>query len=234
MEQGCQNLSATSGRDALQAMKVFLGDTRGKGVAFLRERGWGRMFAKDRTIGPLYPFERWAFDNGAFEAYRKGFPFPEEIFLKRLDAALKVNSDPTVAVVPDKVAKGMESLEFSLRWRERLPDFWPWYLAVQDGMTHDAVLEVAHLFAGIFLGGTDRFKWRAYSWCRLAHFCDKPFHYGRAGTLSKLRHAFHIDADSLDSNFPLWTKQRRQTFADELLALQNQDAPRFEFATESK
>jgi hypothetical protein len=168
------------------------------------------MFAKDRRIGPLYPFERWAFDNGAFEAWTKGQPFPETVF---------VNSDPTVAVVPDKVAGGMESLEFSLRWRERLPDFWPWYLAVQDDMPREAVLKAAHVFNGIFLGGTDKFKLTAYGWCRLAHFCDKPFHYGRAGTLTKVRHAWNVGADSLDSNFPLWTTPRKMQFRDECNAL---------------
>ena len=201
-------------------MKIFLGDTRGKTVRFLEEHGWGRMFAKDRSIEPLYPFEKWGFDNGAFEAWKSGQPFPEAVFLKRLDAALKVNSDPVVAVVPDKVAKGIESLEFSLRWREKLPNFWPWYLAVQDGMTHDAVLKVTHIFNGIFLGGTDKFKLEAYGWCRLAHFCDKPFHYGRAGTLRKVRHAWNIGADSLDSTFPLWTKARMFTLRDELAALE--------------
>jgi len=188
------------------------------------------MFARDRAIGPLYPFERWAFDNGAYEAWTKGLPFPETVFLKRLDSALKINSDPTIAVVPDKVARGIESLEFSLRWLERLPRFWPWYLAVQDDMTHSAVLKVAHLFSGIFLGGTDDFKLTAYGWCRLAHSCDKPFHYGRAGTLRKVRHAWNIDSDSIDSNFPLWTKKRMITLRDELAALERNESGRMPYA----
>lgn len=43
--------------------------------------------------------------------------------------------------------------------------------------------------------------------CVVAHRHLKPFHYGRAGTLRKLQHAFAIGANSLDSSFPLWTKE---------------------------
>lgn len=201
-------------------MKILLGDTRSKRILrFLNAHGWGRMFA---TVRPTPEHcEPWGFDNGAFDAAKKKKPFPEKKFMRRLEAALKVNSDPLVAVCPDIVAGGMESLEFSLRWKEKLPDFWPWYLAVQDNMAYDAVRNVAHLFSGIFLGGTDKFKLTAYRWSRLAHFCDKPFHYGRAGTLHKIRHAWDVGADSLDSNFPLWSVKRLETFRDEWNALKH-------------
>jgi len=196
-------------------VKILLGDTRSKkNVAFLESHGWGRMFAGDRPIAKLYPYEPWGFDNGAFVAWTKGESFPETVFLNRLDAALKVPTDPIVAICPDIVAGGLKSLEFSLEWLYRLPTFWPWYLAVQDGMDHDSVMEVAHMFSGIFLGGTDKFKLTAYGWSRLAHRCDKKFHYGRAGTLRKLAHAHSVEADSLDTNFPLWTTKRMYVFRD--------------------
>jgi len=203
-------------------VKVLLGDTRSKrNLAFLHKHGWGRMFA---TVRPTPErFEPWGFDNGAFVAWTKGLQFPESSFLKRLDEALKVASDPILAVCPDIVAGGMRSLEFSVSWLQRLPSWWPWYLAVQDGMTPEAVLEVAHLFSGIFLGGTDKFKRTAYRWARLAHFADKKFHYGRAGTLRKIRHAWNVEADSLDSNFPLWNVARLEMFRDEWKALQREE-----------
>jgi hypothetical protein len=208
-------------------MKILLGDTRSKkNVSFLQDHGWGRMFATDRSI-PLYPYEPWGFDNGAFVAWTNGEQFPEETFLKRLDKALLVPSDPIVAVCPDIVAGGMESLEFSVRWLERLPSYWPWYLAVQDGMTHNAVTEVAHLFSGIFLGGTDKFKRTAYGWSRLAHCCDKKFHYGRAGTLRKLAHAHAVESDSVDSTFPLWSNSRMLTFRDHDIAIRSGEQARF-------
>ncbi len=182
------------------------------------------MFASDRPFPPFYyPSEVWGFDNGAFVAWTRGNQFPEGVFLRRLDAALRVESDPGVAVCPDIVAGGLRSLEFSVNWLKRLPSSWPWYLAVQDGMTRDAVLEVVHLFAGVFLGGTDRFKLTAYHWSRLAHSAGKKFHYGRAGTLRKIRHAYAVEADSLDSNFPLWTVDRMRVFRDEQMALERQE-----------
>ena len=206
-------------------MKILLGDTRSRKNQYLFQmNGWGRMFASDRPFPPFYyAYEPWGFDNGAFVAWTRGNQFPEKVFLKRLDAALRVETDPAVAVCPDIVAGGLRSLEFSVNWLKRLPSWWPWYLAVQDGMTQDAVLDVAHLFAGIFLGGTDRFKLTAYHWSRLAHFADKKFHYGRAGTLRKIRHAYAVEADSLDSNFPLWTVDRMRVFRDEQMALETEE-----------
>src|SRR5437660_7980992 len=111
-------------------MRILLGDTRSKkNLAFMREHGWGRMFA---TVKPTpQEFEPWGFDNGAFTAWLHGEAFPESIFLVRLDEAIKVNSDPHVAVCPDIVSGGMKSLDFSLHWLRRLPSYWPWYLAVQ-------------------------------------------------------------------------------------------------------
>ena len=127
---------------------------------------------------------------------------------------MRTGSDPLLAVVPDIVAGGQRSLDFSLGWVMRLPHSWPWYLAVQDGMETNNVEDSLHLFSGIFLGGTDRFKRTAYRWCHLAHSHQKRFHYGRAGTIAKLVHAKKIGADSLDSAFPLWTSERLEVFAN--------------------
>jgi hypothetical protein len=205
-----------------EAVKILLGDARGKtALKFIREHGWGRMFA---TVRPTpQEFEPWGFDNGAFVAWKRSKPFPKDTFLRRLDKALKVNSDPIVAVCPDIVAGGSRSLDFSCAWLERLPSFWPWYLAVQDGMTQQDVFQVLHLFSGVFLGGTDRFKLTAYRLSQFAHSFDKRFHYGRAGTLRKIRHAWKVEADSVDSNFPLWTVKRLGIFRDEWKALQREE-----------
>jgi hypothetical protein len=192
-------------------MKIMVGDTRSrKNIALLKAWGWGRMFAT-RPATP-YEFEPWGFDNGAYVAWTRGESFPADQFLRRLDAAEKVNSDPIIAVVPDIVAGGRNSLEFSLGWRLQLRNSWPWYLAVQDGMSTAEVSEVLHFFCGIFLGGTDKFKLTAQRWSDLAHGCGRKFHYGRAGTLRKLQHAHAVEADSCDSNFPLWTCERMDMF----------------------
>lgn len=91
------------------------------------------------------------------------------------------------------------------------------YLAVQDGMKREHVEGIIRAgWAGIFLGGTDKFKREtAFQWCEMAHEFGLKFHYARAGTLRKLEHAKLIKADSLDSNFPLWTKARTERFVDQ-------------------
>jgi len=161
-----------------------------------------------------YPSERWGFDNGAYGAWLRGEKFPEAAFLRRLDRAHQTALEPYLAVCPDIVAGGLRSLEFSLSWRmsRKLPSTWPWYLAIQDGMTHEAVEQAGRLFDGLFLGGTDGFKLRAYSWKKLADQHGLKFHYGRAGTRTKLQHAYEIRANSLDSSFPLWTRERMKLF----------------------
>lgn len=175
----------------------------------IKQLGWGRMFCQ-RAITP-YPGESHGFDNGAFLDWKAGRRFSENRFLAKYEEAKKFHQ-PYLAVVPDLVARGAESLEHSLGWRVRLND-WPWYLAVQDGMTIEGVRDVLPLFSGIFLGGTDKFKLGAFKWCELAHSEGKPFHYARAGTITKLRHAIKIEADSIDSSFPLWTHARFDRFA---------------------
>ena len=193
---------------------VLVGETRSRAnIAALAKLQWGRMFVTQRPTP--FPFERWGFDNGAFIAWRNGQPFPESDFLRRVEVAERTNSEPILAVVPDIVAGGCTSLQFSTSWRMsgRLPEEWPWYLAVQDGMTVADVAPVLHLFSGIFLGGTDRFKATAYRWCQLAHSHQKRFHYARASTPGKLLSAHRVGADSCDSAFPLWTAARMRVFS---------------------
>lgn len=206
---------------------ILLGDTRSRSnVAMLQKHRWGRIVV-EKNPKP-FPFERWGFDNAAFGAFLRGMPFPEDAFCRRLDVAMECPIDPYMAVCPDIVCGGMRSLEFSVEWRMKLPGRFPWYLAVQDGMGFDDVSAVMHLFAGVFLGGSDSFKRQAWAWREFAHAHLKKFHYGRAGTLTKLQHAFSVGSDSLDSSFPLWSQERMQRFVWTFEGLGMQ-AP-FEFA----
>ena len=192
---------------------VLVGDTRSRSnIEILKANGWGRMCV-EKPPKP-YPFEKWGFDNGAFGAFCRGLPFPESDFLRRMEAAAVAPVDPYLAVTPDIVAGGCASLQFSAAWRmgHRLNEDWPWYLAVQDGMTVADVEPHLHLYQGIFLGGTDRFKATAYRWRVLAHKHGLKFHYGRASTPAKLVSAFKVGADSCDSAFPLWTAERMRRF----------------------
>lgn len=156
-----------------------------------------------------YPGEPWGFDNGAFKDWCDKVPFNEKRYMQALERARNAPT-PYLAVVPDLVGRGAESLNFSLRWiaKQSLYPDWPWYLALQDGMTQEDVRPIVGLFAGLFLGGTDAFKKTAAEWCEFAHAHGLKFHYARAGTERKIRHAITIGADSLDSSFPLWTLDR--------------------------
>jgi len=191
-------------------MTIIVGDTRMITlVRELQERGWGRMWI-DRKPTP-YPNEPWGFDNGAYRDWIAGRRFDADSFRRRLDRALAI-PDPYLAVVPDVVGRGTDSLEFSNEWVQQLPKEWPWYLAVQDGMEVSDVEPFLGLYSGIFLGGTNEFKATAPQWGQLARQHRIPFHYGRAGIPKRIEHARFSGADSLDSAAPLWDKKSWEWF----------------------
>lgn len=186
-------------------------------IKWYRRLGWGRMFSESRSYH--FEGEPWGFDNGAWTACRNGEPFPVSTFLRRLELdagrAEANGTPPTVAVVPDMMWAGRASLDFSLRWKDRLesdgPD-WPWYLPVQDGMQVEEVEEHVDSFDGIFLGGSDAVKHGARRWCDLAHRNGMGFHYGRCGTAGRMAHAFAIGADSLDTAGPMMNLRQLKRF----------------------
>lgn len=204
-------------------MQVLIGDGGGKRLMRLcQKHDIGRMLAQNWP--ELYENEAWGFDNGVYGFFLKNLELPHYstdegktigIFLKRLNRAMTTPWPPYLAILPDIVGGGDRSLEVSLSWIGHLPD-WPWYLAVQDGMDPRKVIDIMDQVDGIFLGGTDTYKQYAGWWCQIAHHHKKKFHYGRAGTLNKLAHAIMIGADSLDSAFPLWTKDRLFSFLQAL------------------
>lgn len=182
----------------------MVGETTGRNVLLLKSLGWGRMWiARDRNI-QVYPNEPWGFDNGAYRDYTAGRDFDADSFLSALERAMGAGI-PRVAVTPDIVGGGLHSRDFSMEWRGRLPDEFPWYIAVQDGMTPDDI-DLSR-FAGVFLGGTNAYKATAGEWCRFAHSQGKMFHYGRCGTIGKLEHAYEVKADSVDSTSMMWHRK---------------------------
>jgi len=194
-------------------MRVLVGEGTGGVSSLLKELGWGRMWiARTRNIY-TYPGEPWGLDNGAYGDWINGRAFDEEAWLKVVDKAQAVPEKPYLAVLPDIVGGGQQSLAMSEAWLPRLPDF-PWYLAVQDGMTPGDLAHLTDEIAGIFLGGTNGFKAQAEMWCEWAHDHGLRFHYGRAGTMNKVAHALETRADSLDSAFPMWTRERMALFVE--------------------
>ncbi len=183
-------------------MKVLVGECTGRLVPELKELGWGRMWvARGRHIYTYGAGEPWGFDNGAYRDWKAGEYFKESEYLKSLDKAEAHPHKPYLAVLPDIPAGGEASLALSVDWLERVPEF-PWYIAVQDGLTPDHLEPLVDNIAGIFLGGTSKYKATAKIWCEWAHARGLLFHYGRCGTLPKIAHAQWIGADSIDSALP--------------------------------
>lgn len=190
-------------------MKFMIGECTGpKWEKRLAESGFGRMWiARGRNIY-TQPGEVWGFDNGAYRDYSAGRTFDSTAFLKSLDKAVAHPHRPRLAVLPDIVAGGERSAEFSMRWRERVPDELPWYLAVQDGMTSDVLDDFGDSIVGVFLGGSDAFKAQAGYWADAARARRLRFHYGRCGTPEKMAHAMKVGADTGDSAGIMWNKER--------------------------
>lgn len=199
---------------------VQAGEVGGKAAErFYKPLGWGRMYSSG-TPDP-YPGEPWAFDNGAWSAWRQGADFPEDEFLRRVDQARDIANEtgnpPYLAVVPDRVGGGMESLRFSSDWMDRIEDElgwndWPWYLAVQGDVDPEVVAQILPRYDGLFLGGGNEPKYAARRWQNVADDVGVPFHYGQCGTRDKLAHAFELEVDSLDSAGPRQTRSQFRKF----------------------
>jgi len=179
---------------------------------------------------PLEPYkgEPYAVDTGIYSQVTNHGPLEpadEDAFfglwLKRAEElALRPEAEkPFMVVLPDVPFNGATSIQMSRKWLAKAPEGLPYYLPVQEGMTPEAVLGMlsvtkgGELVRGIFLGGGDKFKLaEAQLWSDFAHENGLLFHYGRAGTLSKLDHATEVGADSVDSAFPLFTIPRLDEF----------------------
>jgi len=167
----------------------------------------GLMIVSPRWVNPdRWPF--YAIDNGAYASWKSGKDFRSEPFLKILNRTLEYERRPDFAVLPDIVAGGKGSLDFSMEWRDKFINdgryrYIPFYLAVQDGMTFsevDKVLDSEKIIAGIFVGGTMDWKLRtAEDWCDLADRYEIGCHIGRIGPVNRIVWADRIGASSIDS-----------------------------------
>jgi hypothetical protein len=185
-------------------MKIYTGSVAGQKLDDVIEAGMGIMISPSPSFKPRTDFSKTfcAFDNGAFQAWRRGFPFMEKLFWEALEDCYKAGVTLDFIVIPDIVAGGKESLDFSLEFREKhLSTCANLALAVQDGMdpsnvdTYD-LIGVSH----IFVGGTEQWKWKtAGDWIKFAKKNGKKTHIGRCGTRDGLKTAKLRGADSVDS-----------------------------------
>ena len=102
-------------------------------------------------------------------------------------------------VVPDIVAGGMRSLEFSLGWMGRLTGLRRLLLPVQDGMTEEDVRPHLSAGVGIFVGGSTDWKWSTVArWAALARSVGCYCHVGRVNTERRILECARAGADSFD------------------------------------
>jgi hypothetical protein len=152
----------------------------------------------------------WFFDNGAFSDWKKNKSFDYEKFTKKLlhieaDARFGITPDPDFVVIPDRVAKGNSSLDYSVAWMPYLNNAFPYfnyYLAVQDDMSLEYVEKLIkqRMFDGLFVGGTKEWKYKYGSdWVKLAHKYGLPIHCGGIGTRKNILWAKMVGFDSVDS-----------------------------------
>ena len=186
----------------IRPMKVY----QGNGNSFsdrqiCQDNGFGVLISPGGCRAP-HNFPYYAVDNGAFSAWVNEKEWNPDPFLNLLELSQKSTRPPDMVVVPDKVASGRESLDFSLNWIKQLPEIGTrYYLAVQDGMEISDIIPVIELFGGLFVGGTLEWKYEtAPDWVELAHDHRKPCHIGRIGTWDRIVWASRIGADSIDSS----------------------------------
>ncbi len=138
----------------------------------------------------------FALDNGAWTAFQRKEPFDVPAFLRAVDL---FGERADWVVIPDIVAGGLSSLDFSLSWIDRLTSCKRLLLAVQDGMSVDDIRPFLSDRIGIFVGGSTDWKLAtAIEWGHLAHEVGCYIHVGRVNTVRRIRLCAAAGANSFD------------------------------------
>jgi len=179
-------------------MKIYLGFTGNKKVAeFMQKYDCGWLFSPTNYSKNFR--EQFCLDNGCFSAYLNKKTWDEVAFYDYL--RMFVPYKPDFTVVPDIVAGGMDSFEFSLSHAPAIPR--PRYLAVQDGMISNDIRWDLDKFDGIFVGGTVKWKMdTAKMWADIAHLHGIKCHVGRIGTFQGYALCEGWGVDSVDGTNP--------------------------------
>jgi hypothetical protein len=142
---------------------------------------------------------RYALDNGAWTAFTHNQPFNEHKFMIALR---KMGKQADWTVIPDIVAGGRRSLDFSLCWMHRVLAESPRaLLAVQDGLTTKDVRPFLSTRVGIFIGGSTEWKLATMrTWGDLAQRVGCLCHVARVNTPRRIRLARAAGATSIDGS----------------------------------
>jgi hypothetical protein len=206
-------------------VRTYVGQTRDRDlIKLLAEAGIGECTQRGELPPRRTP---WFHDNGAWKDASAGRSFDSVRWTRdqwRIrDRHSAPGKRPDFVVCPDEVGAAEATFRRSTMERMHVAEGMPAYFVVQDGMTttrvHDflcyADVDLGYPFAGIFVGGGTEWKWRTLPlWRRLAVEQGIKLHVGRASTPELLRCARHEGADSADSSFPLWERDRLREFID--------------------
>lgn len=167
-----------------------------RNLAALRNANWRILLTPENPT--LREGLRFGIDNGAWGAYQRQEPFDATAFRALIE---RYGALADFVIIPDIVAGGMRSLEFSVSWLPYLRPIRNLLLPVQDGM------ELSRIGAwlsscpgvGIFLGGSTEWKLKTmYGWGMVAHTYGRHYHVGRVNTARRIRLAAEAGADSFD------------------------------------
>jgi hypothetical protein len=144
---------------------------------------------------------RYALDNGAWHSYVHGKAFDSDSFRKALDL---LGECADFIVLPDIVAGGLHSLEFSLKWLDEVRSFGrPVLLPVQDGMEVEHVDPILEEGMGIFIGGTTEYKEKTVGeWGSFGNMFGHHVHCGRVNSRRRLNLCKMAGVDSFDGSGP--------------------------------
>ncbi len=192
-------------------MKAYVGQTRSRTlIAELQRRGIGECVVAGELSPPRMGFFH---DPASYRHWRAGRPFNVCRWDRDMRWMLYRGVTPDFVVVPDVVAGGLASLAWSAFWRDSVPAEFPAYLAVQDGMTAADVVPHLPRYAGIFVGGTLRWKLATGgTWAELARRHGLGCHIGRVGTAARAQWARSIGSTSIDSALPLRARHHLDAF----------------------
>ena len=152
-------------------MKVYVGQTRGRQwIALMESHGFGEMVVR----GEMPPRRKpWAFDNGGYRDWTAGRGFNWKV-LSLLETIWRYDGNPDFIVVPDMVAGGNESFEFSKHWVDKPEVYRPRFrstLRCRTAWGTPARRSWTGLRTASFLSGGS-LQWKVatgQSWVELAH-----------------------------------------------------------------
>lgn len=183
-------------------MIILAGEPCGENAKRAMELGCGCMIpcTPTKLPGPRHrKFQALALDNGAFSCYANGRLFDGDLFKRSVDRVNHHKLNLMFVVCPDKVAGGLDSLDFSEWWRPRV-QYSRVALVVQDGIHGDDIEGIIDDYHYLFVGGSVEWKWLyAQYWVKWGHERGVAVHIGQCGQLGMMLAADRIGADSIDS-----------------------------------